>query len=137
MGKDKDQNKQTTGSMPRESSQVGTHGQTGSDQGSQHGKNEHQGQGSQGKGQGQGQYQGQGLNKDQGLSQGQDTQGQDSWKQGDPTATSEGAWNDRSQHDMRQADGTDPAQPGGTSPLDKDQRPENQNRPGQGGQSPR
>ncbi len=63
MGKNKDQTKQTTGSMPRESSQVGTHGQTGSDQG-QGAKNEYQGQGSQGKGQGQ--YQGQGLNKDQG-----------------------------------------------------------------------
>ena len=58
MGKDKDQTKQTTGSMPRESSQVGTHGQTGSDQGSQYAKNEYQGQGSQGKGQGQ--YRGQG-----------------------------------------------------------------------------
>ena len=48
MGKDKGQTKQTTGSMPRESSQVGTHGQTGSNQGSQYGKNEYQGQGSQG-----------------------------------------------------------------------------------------
>ena len=122
MGKDKDQTKQTTGSMPRESSQVGTHGQTGSDQGSQYGKNENQGQGSQGKGQGQ--YQGQGLNKDQGM-----TQGQDSWKQGDPTTTSEGAWNDRSQRDFQQGGGTDPAQPSGTSPLDKDQQPVNQNRP--------
>ena len=134
MGHNKDQNKaqnkQTTGSVPRESSQVGTHGQTGSDQGV--GKNEYQGQGSQGKGQGQ--YRGQGLNKDQG-SQGRDTQGQDNWKQGDPTAASEGAWNDRSQRDMQQGDRTDPAQPGGTSPLDKDQRPEYQNRPGQGSQS--
>lgn len=87
MGKDKDQTKQTTGSMPHESSQVGTHGQTGSDQ------------------------------------------GQGSWKQGDPTTTSEGAWNDRAQRDMQQGDRTDPAQPGGTSPLDKDQQPVNQNRP--------
>ncbi len=115
MGKNKDQTKQTTGSMPRESSQVGTHGQTGSDQG-------YQGQGSQGKGQGQ--YQGRGLNKDQGM-----TQGQESWKQGDPTTTSEGAWNDRSQGDFQQGDRTDPAQPSGTSPLDKDQQPVNQNRP--------
>ena len=51
MGNNKDQTKQTTGSMPRESSQVGTHGQTGSGSGLQ-------GQGSQNKGQGQ--YRGQG-----------------------------------------------------------------------------
>ncbi len=130
MGQNKDKTKQTTGSMPRESSQVGTHGQTGSDQGSGYGKNEYQGQGSQGKGQGQ--YQGQGLNKDQGMSQ-----GQDSWKQGDPTTASEGAWNDRPQREMQQGDRTDPAQPGGTSPLDKDQQYENRGRPGQGSQSPR
>ena len=105
MGKDKDQTKQTTGSMPRESSQVGTHGQTGSDQA-------YQGQGSKGKGQGQ--YQGQGLDKDQAMSQ-----GQGNWKQGDPTTTSEGAWNDRSQRDFQQGDATDPAQPSGTSPLDR------------------
>ena len=122
MGKDKDQTKQTTGSMPRGSSQVGTHGQTGSGQGSQSGKNDYQGQGSQGKGQGQ--YQGQGLNKDESMSQ-----GQESWKQGDPTTSSQGAWNDRSQHDFQGGDRTDPAQPGGTSPLDKDQQPVNQNRP--------
>ena len=130
MGKDKDQTKQTTGSMPRESSQVGTHGQTGSDQGSEYGKNEFQGQGSQGKGQGQ--HRGQGLNKDQDFAQ-----GQGGWKQGDPTTGSEGAWNDRAQRDMEQGDRTDPAQPGGTSPLDKDQQPVNQGRPGQGSQSPR
>jgi len=115
VGKNKDQTKQTTGSMPRESSQVGTHGQTGSDQG-------YQGQGSQGKGQGQ--YRGQGLNNDEDF-----TQGQGSWKQGAPTTESEGAWNDRAQRDMQQGDRTDPAQPGGTSPLDKDQQPVNQNRP--------
>lgn len=130
MGHNKDQTKQTTGSMPRESSQVGTHGQTGSDQGSQYGKNEYQGQGSQGKGQGQ--YRGQGLNKGQDM-----THGQGSWKQGDPATTSEGAWNDRAQRDMQQGDRTDPAQPSGTSPLDKDQQPANQGRPGQGSQSPR
>ena len=122
MGKDKDQTKQTTGSMPRESSQVGTHGRTGSDQGSKYGKNEYQGQGSQGKGQGQ--DRGRGLNKDQDFNQ-----GQGSWKQGDPTTTSEGAWNDRARRDMQQGDRTDPVQPGGTSPLDKDQQPVNQNRP--------
>jgi hypothetical protein len=122
MGKKKDQTKQTTGSMPHASSQVGTHGQTGSDQGSQYGKNEYQGQGSQGKGQGL--DRGQGLNKDQDFAQ-----GQGGWKQGDPTTTSEGAWNDRAQRDMQQGDRTDPAQPGGTSPLDKDQQPVNQNRP--------
>src|SRR5687767_728004 len=109
MGHDKDKTKQTTGSTPRESSQVGTHGQTGSDQGSQYGKNEYQGRGSQGKGQGQ--DRGQGLNKEQGMSG-----GQDSWKQGDPTTPSEGAWNDRAQRDMQQGDETRPAQPGGTSP---------------------
>ena len=123
MGHDKDQTKQTTGSMPRESSQVGTHGQTGSDQGFER-KNEYQGQGSQGKGQGQ--YRGQGLSKDQEFAQGQDQSG---WKQGDPTTTSEGAWNDRAQRDMQQGDRTDPMQPSGTSPLDKDQHPVNQNRP--------
>lgn len=110
MGHDKDKTKQTTGSMPRESSQIGTHGQTGSDQGSQ--------------GKGQGQYRGEGLNKDQDF-----PQGQGSWKQGDPTTPSEGAWNDRAQRDMQQGDRTDPAQPSGTSPLDKDQQPVNQNRP--------
>jgi len=97
VGKNKDQTKQTTGSMPRESSQVGTHGQTGSDQGSQYGKDAYP--------------------------------GQESWKQGDPTNTSEGAWNDRTQRDFQQGDRTDPAQPSGTSPLDKDQQPVNQNRP--------
>ena len=122
MGRDKDKTKQTTGSVPREASQVGTHGQTGSEQGSQYGKNEYQGRGSQGKGQGQ--DRGQGLNKE-----GDFGQGQDSWKQGDPTTPSEGAWNDRAQRDMQQGDETRPAQPGGTSPLDKDQQPVNQNRP--------
>jgi hypothetical protein len=140
MGHDKDKTKQT-GSTSRESSQVGTHGQTGSNQGDKYtGKNEYQGQGSQGKGQGQ--YQGQGLNKDKGMSQGQYqgqgmSQGQASWKQGDPTTQSAGAWNDRSQREMQQGDRTDPAQPSGTSPLDKDQQPINQNRPGSGSQSPR
>jgi hypothetical protein len=122
MGHDKDQTKQTSGSMPRESSQVGSHGQTGSGQGSQSGKNEYQGQGSQGKGQGQ--DRGQGLNEDQGM-----IQGQGSWKQGDPTTRSEGAWNDRAQRDMQQGDRADPAQPRGTGPLDKDQQPVNQTRP--------
>ena len=122
MGKNKDQTKQTTGSMPRESSQVGTHGQTGSEQGSQYSKNEFQGRGSQGKGQGQ--YQGRGLNKDQEM-----TQGQHSWKQGDPMTTSQGAWHDPAQRDFQQGNRTDPAQPSGTSPLDKDQQPVNQNRP--------
>ena len=122
MGKDKGQTKQTTGSMPRESSQVGTHGQTGSDQGAQYGKNEYQGRGSQGKGQGQ--DRGHGLNQDEDFNQ-----GQGSWKQGDPTMASEGAWNDRAQRDMQQGDRTDPAQPSGTSPLDKDQQPVNQHRP--------
>jgi hypothetical protein len=92
MGHDKDKTKQTTGSMPRESSQ--------------------------------GQYRGEGLNKDQDF-----PQGQGSWKQGDPTTPSEGAWNDRAQREMQQGDRTDPAQPSGTSPLDKDQQPVNQNRP--------
>ena len=82
MGDKKDRTTKTTGSMPRESSQVGTHGQTG-------------GQGS------------------------------------------DGAWNDQAQREMQQGDRTDPAQPDGTSPLDKDQQPVNQNRPGQGHQSPR
>lgn len=101
MGDKKRQTTQTTGSMPRESSQVGTHGQSG-------------------------------RNADEGLSG-----TQDDWRQGDPTMASEGAWNDRAQRDMQQGDRTDPAQPDGTSPLDKDQQPVNQNRPGGGHQSPR
>jgi hypothetical protein len=94
------QTTQTTGSTPRASSQVGTHGQTGSTQGEQ-GKDWSQGQGSQNKGQGQ--YRGQG----QPMNQGQDSYGS---------------------RDMEQGDRTMPAQPDGTSPLDKDQQPVNQNR---------
>ena len=110
MGDKKDRTKKTTGSMPRESSQVGTHGQTG----------------------GQGQYQGQDRSEGEGMGG-----NQGNWKQGDPTMSSDGAWNDRAQREMQQGDRTDPAQPDGTSPLDKDQQPVNQNRPGQGHQSPR
>ena len=98
MGNKQDQTKQTTGSMPRESSQVGTHGQTPS-------KDWSQGQGSQDKGQGQ--YRG----------------------QGQPMTSGQGDWNDRAQREMQQGDETRPAQPSGTSPLDKDQQPVNQNRP--------
>jgi hypothetical protein len=58
MGNKQDQTKQTTGSTPREPSQVGTHGQTPS-------KDWSQGQGSQNKGQGQHQGQGQPMNPDQ------------------------------------------------------------------------
>ena len=121
MGDKKDQTTKTTGSMPRESSQVGTHAQTGSNQGGENrGKSDDQsrGQGSQGKGQGM--NQGQGQYQGQGQGQGQ-----------------EGAWKDRPEREMQQGDRTDPAQPSGTSPLDKDQQPVNQNRPGQGQQSPR
>ena len=96
MGKDKQkQNKQTTGSVPHETSQVGTHGQT---------KDWGPGQGSQNKGQGQ--YQGQGR-----------------------PMTEQGTWNDRAQREMQQGDETRPAQPEGTSPLDKDQQSVNQTRP--------
>ena len=69
-----------------------------------------QGQGSQNKGQGQ--YRGQG----QPMSSGQNDSGQNDW-------------NDRAQREMQQGDETRPATPGGTSPLDKDQQPVNQNRP--------
>ena len=98
MGNDKKQKQteQTTGSMPREASQVGTHGQTPS-------KDRAQGQGSQNKGQGQ--YRG----------------------QGQPMTNPD--WNDRAQREMQQGDETRPAQPSGTSPLDKDQQPVNQTRP--------
>ena len=100
MGNDKkqkqNQTKQTTGSMPREASQVGTHAQTPS-------KEWTQGQGSQNKGQGQ--YQG----------------------QGQPMTNPD--WNDRAQREMQQGDQTRPAQPSGTSPLDKDQQSVNQTRP--------
>jgi hypothetical protein len=85
------QTKQTTGSTPRESSQVGTHGQTPSKDWSQ----------------GQGQYRG----------------------QGQPMSSDQNDWNDRAQREMQQGDETRPAQPSGTSPLDKDQHPVNQNRP--------
>ena len=64
-----------------------------------------QGQGSQNKGQGQ--YQG----------------------QGQPMTSGKEEWNDRSQREMQQGDETRPVQPSGTSPLDKDQQPVNQNRP--------
>lgn len=76
------------------------------------------GVGSQGKGQGQ--EHGQGLSKAD-----------------DPTADSDhstdtpGSWNDRAQRDMQQGDLTRPAQPDGTSPLDKDEHPINKNRSGQ------
>jgi hypothetical protein len=64
-----------------------------------------QGQGSQNKGQGQ--YQG----------------------HGQPMTSDKGEWNDRAQREMQQGDETRPVQPSGTSPLDKDQQPVNQNRP--------
>jgi hypothetical protein len=64
---------------------------------------QYRGQGSQGKGQGQ--YQGQGLDKGQ------------------------GDWNDRAQRPMQPGDDTRPAQPSGTSPLDKDEQLVNQKRP--------
>ena len=57
MGHKQHDDKQTTGSMPRESSQVGTHGQTSKDWS--------QGQGSQNKGQGRYRGQGQPMSSDQ------------------------------------------------------------------------
>ena len=98
MGNKQNDTKQTTGSTPREASQVGTHGQPSS-------KDWTQGQGSQNKGQGQ--YRG----------------------QGQPMSSDQNDWNDRAQREMQQGDETQPATPGGTSPLDKDQQPVNQNRP--------
>lgn len=68
----------------------------------------HQGVDSQGKGQGQ--EHGQGTNK-----------GRD-----DSMA---GGWNDHAQREMQQGDLTQPAQPDGTAPLDKDEHPVNKNRP--------
>ena len=98
MGNKQNKTKQTTGSTPREASQVGTHAQTPS-------KDWSQGQGSQNKGQGQ--YRG----------------------QGQPMSSDQNDWNDRAQREMQQGDETRPATPSGTSPLDKDQQPVNQNRP--------
>jgi hypothetical protein len=82
---------QTTGSMPRESSQVGTHGDAKS-------KDWSQGQGSQNKGQGQ--YRGQGQPMKE---------------------AGQGTWNDRAQRPMEDGDQTRPTQPSGTSPIDKHQ----------------
>jgi hypothetical protein len=93
MGHNKDQTKQTTANMPRESSQAGTHGQTGSMQGGDQWK------------EGQASYPGQDIKRDP------------------------GDWNDRAQRDMQQGDETKPAQPSGTSPLDKDEHPVNKTRP--------
>jgi hypothetical protein len=73
------------------------------------GKDWSQGQGSQNKGQGQ--YRGQGQPMNQG--------------------TGQSDWNDRSQRPMQQGDETKPAQPSGTSPLDKDDQYANKSRPGQ------
>ena len=98
MGNKQRDTKETTGSTPREASQVGTPGQTSS-------KDWTQGQGSQNKGQGQ--YRG----------------------QGQPMSSGQNDWNDRAQREMQQGDETRPATPSGTSPLDKDQQPVNQNRP--------
>jgi hypothetical protein len=102
MGHDKKETTQTTGSMPRESSQVGTHGDTGT-------KDWTQGQGSQDKGQGQYRAQGQPMDQD----------------------TTQGGWNDRAQRPMQQGDETRPAEPSGTSPLDKDDQYADKSRPGQ------
>ena len=99
MGNDKKQTTKTTGSMPRESSQVGTHGDTGT-------KDWTQGEGSQNKGQGQYRGQGQPMNRD----------------------TTQGGWNDRAQRPMQQGDETKPTDPSGRSPLDKDKQPVNQTR---------
>ena len=71
----------------------------------QTGKDWGQGQGSQNKGQGQNRGQAQPMNQDQ------------------------SGWNDRAQREMQQGDETRPAQPSGTTPLDKDEQPVNQNRP--------
>ena len=90
VGKNKDQTKQTTGSMPRESSQVGTHGQTGS------------GPGLSGSGQ---------------LEAGRPDDVVAGRLERFLAARLAGGRPDRS------------AQPSGTSPLDKDQQPVNQNRP--------
>lgn len=98
MGNKQHDTKQTTGSTPRGSSQVGTHGQASP-------KDWSQGQGSQNKGQGQ--YRG----------------------QGQPMTSGQNDWNDREHREMQQGDQTRPATPSGTSPLDKDQQPVNQNRP--------
>jgi hypothetical protein len=117
---DKKKTTQTTGSMPRESSQVGTHGQTGEDWS--------RGQGSQNKGQGQYRGQGQPMSQDQ-SGWNKDT-GQGGYTSGsDRNDMSQGGWNDRAQRPMQRGDETKPAQPSGTSPLDKDQHPVNQNRP--------
>ena len=86
----------------------------GRDQKKSPGKSDGQfrGVGSQGKGQG--------LNK-----------ADDSTADIDHSTDTPGSWNDRAQRDMQQGDLTRPAQPDGTSPLDKDEHPINKNRSGQ------
>ena len=92
----------------------------GRDQDKSQGKSNGQfrGVGSQGKGQGR--DHGQGLNKTD-----------DSAGGNDHSTDAPGTWNDRAQRDMQQGDLTRPAQPDGTSPLDKDEHPINKNRSGQ------
>jgi hypothetical protein len=75
MGNKQHETKQTTGSTPRDTSQVGTHGQTSS-------KDWSQGQGSQNKGQGQ--YQGQGQPMSTGQNEWND-RAQREMQQGDQT----------------------------------------------------
>lgn len=74
--------------------------------------NPYQGVGSQGKGQGQ--ERGQGLNK-----------GRRSMRGGAST----GGWSDQAHREMQQGDRTMPAQPDGSTPLDKDEHAINKTRP--------
>ncbi len=70
------------------------------------------------------------TSKDWTQGQGSQNKGQGQYRgQGQPMSTGQNDWNDRAQREMQQGDETRPATPSGTSPLDKDQQPVNQNRP--------
>ena len=78
----------------------------------------------------QNQNQNQNQTKDWTQGQGSQNKGQGQYHgQGQPMTSDKGEWNDRSQREMQQGDETRPAQPSGTSPLDKDEQTVNQHRP--------
>jgi hypothetical protein len=52
----------------------------------------------------------------------------DQGNKGTGTGTGQNDWQGQGTDDMQQGKGTDPAQPSGTKPLERDQRPINQSR---------
>lgn len=73
---------------------------------------------------------GQASSKDWTQGQASQNKGQGQYRgQGQPMSSDQNDWNDRAQREMQQGDETRPATPSGTSPLEKDQQPVNQNRP--------